>query len=167
MDIYTIYKYTSPSGKSYIGQTKNLTRRIYEHQKIDSNCTYFNKAIQKYGFENFILEILAEGVTDEEANILEPNFILEYNTLAPNGYNLLPGGKNHTHLEETKQKISNKKKGVSKSPEHVKKMSESRKGKIRGPYKIITSRKGIKRGPGVYEKMLATRMANKEAKLLE
>jgi hypothetical protein len=47
-----IYKYTSPYGKSYIGQT---TRSLKERAKTANGigyscCTYFFNAIQKYGF---------------------------------------------------------------------------------------------------------------------
>jgi group I intron endonuclease len=97
---YLIYKYTSPSNKNYIGQTKNLTKREKQHQSIKSKCTAFSSAIKKYGFDNFTLEILEQNLTLEEANIREPYWILFYNTLAPNGYNLMSGGNNSKHSEE-------------------------------------------------------------------
>ena len=82
-----IYKYTSPSGKSYIGQT---TYSLYDRAGLNGrcyqNCSTFYAAIQKYGFENFQVEILDE-VPKELLETKEAQYIQEYNTLLPNGYN--------------------------------------------------------------------------------
>jgi len=128
---YLIYKHTSPSGKSYIGQTSTirLTKRIWEHQNSDG-CRAFSNAIQKYGFENFCTTILIENLTLEEANILEEQFIKEHNTLYPNGYNLKSGGLNQFCSNETKQKISNSKQGSHRSEETKQKISNTKKGVI-------------------------------------
>ena len=89
-----IYKYTSPSGKSYIGQTMGS---LYSRAKSISTgigykkCSLFWKAIQKYGWSNFEVFILAE-LPIEKLNEAEQNFIQLYRTLSPNGYNLSSGG---------------------------------------------------------------------------
>lgn len=87
-----IYKYTSPSGKGYVGQTiRSLKERAKKNGVGYLPCTVFFRAIQKYGFENFKVEILGEfriEILDEK----EKEFILKENTLAPNGYNLQKGG---------------------------------------------------------------------------
>ena len=88
-----IYKYTSPSGKSYIGQT---IYSLKERAKTSSgsgysNCTIFFRAIEKYGFENFEYEILGEFPI-EELDEKEKYFIKKENTLQPNGYNIKIGG---------------------------------------------------------------------------
>jgi group I intron endonuclease len=106
METYLIYKCTSPSGKSYIGQTKNLTRRLTEHKRSTSTCRAFHSAITKYELTNFTHEILMEGLSSEEANYWEPALILEHNTLSPNGYNLMTGGNNSTPSDETRAKRS-------------------------------------------------------------
>ncbi len=90
---YLIYCHTSPTGKKYIGQTNNYNRRCSEH-KTTKRCPAFHNAIIKYGWDNFKHEILVDGLTIEEANILEEFYIKKYNTLAPNGYNLQTGGFN-------------------------------------------------------------------------
>lgn len=51
--IYTIYKHISPNGKAYIGQTKDYTQRVKDHQVKHSPCRLFKKSIDKYGWENF------------------------------------------------------------------------------------------------------------------
>lgn len=54
-----IYKYTSPSGKCYIGQTVNETRRKYGHRNNAFNGNHkdydkpFYRAIRKYGWDSF------------------------------------------------------------------------------------------------------------------
>lgn len=92
-----IYKYTSPSGKSYIGQTvQKLSDRAGHNGKNYIGCTYFWKAIQKYGWNSFFVEILGEFLI-EELNYQERRFIEIFNTLAPNGYNIQIGGDRQYH----------------------------------------------------------------------
>lgn len=86
-----IYKYTSPSGKSYIGQTI-YSKKIREGKdgKEYRECPVFYNAIQKYGIENFSYEILEEcdnSLLDEK----EKYYIKKYDTFN-NGYNLTEGG---------------------------------------------------------------------------
>lgn len=99
--------HTSPSGKSYIGITSNYNRRCKEHQKADTHCSIFKRAIDKYGWDNFIHEVLLEGLTLEQANKYEVFYIKEFNSLSPNGYNLVSGGyvnkKSDYLLEITRQ----------------------------------------------------------------
>jgi group I intron endonuclease len=115
---YLIYKHTSPSGQAYIGQTNNLHRRNICH--INTNgCRAFANAIKKYGWDNFTHEILAEGLSIEEANNLEEEFIKSYGTLSPNGYNLRTGGGNSSFSDETRAKLSEAGKRRT-MPEHLK-----------------------------------------------
>lgn len=87
-----IYKYTSPSGKSYIGQTKySLYDRACLNGRGYKNCSIFYSAIQKYGFENFDVEILDE-VREENLEVMEAFYIEKYKTLKPYGYNCYPKG---------------------------------------------------------------------------
>ena len=94
-----IYKYTSPSGKSYIGQTINsLERRARANGVGYKHCPVFYKAIQKYGFQNFTCEILKTITEDslenvgKQLDIWEQYYIDMYNSLSPNGYNIRAGG---------------------------------------------------------------------------
>lgn len=89
-----IYKYTSPNGKVYIGQTinslaqraKNITSGI-GYKK----CKAFWNAIQKYQFQNFQVDILEEVKVDQ-LNDREAYYIKKFNSIAPYGYNLTEGG---------------------------------------------------------------------------
>lgn len=102
---YIIYKHTSPSGKSYIGQTTNYKKRCWEHRGSSNKCIAFRNAIQKYGWDAFTHDILYSNLSIEDANILEEELIIKYNSIIPNGYNIKYGGVNHSHSDETKQKI--------------------------------------------------------------
>lgn len=101
-----IYKITNNiNGKVYIGQTINsLNRRFRQHCNRKDRSLYW--AIKKYSKENFTIEEIDGANSLSELNYLEQHYIFIYNSLAPNGYNLVPGGKNFTHLDSTKKKMS-------------------------------------------------------------
>ena len=85
---YVVYCHTSPSGKKYIGMSKNVKRRWEANGKNYKMCTKFYNAIKKYGWENITHEILEENLTKEEAERLEEFYIKELDTIN-NGYNML------------------------------------------------------------------------------
>lgn len=88
-----IYKWThKTSGKSYIGQSvQQPEQRKLEHK---SGGYYLYHAMQKHGEEAFTHEVIDWADSIEELNELEKRYITEYDTLAPNGYNLREGGGN-------------------------------------------------------------------------
>jgi group I intron endonuclease len=88
-----IYKHTSPSGKSYIGQSINsLKERLKSHisSAKSGKKSRFNDAVRKYGIENFISEIIEE-VDNQLLNEREIYWIDFYDTYH-NGYNQTLGG---------------------------------------------------------------------------
>ena len=131
---YTVYIRTNLiNGKQYVGQTKNFKRR--ESNWRDLSTRYANKLLtvdrEKYGLENFKVEILAEVETREEAWDLEQKFTLEYNTKYPNGYNMGNGGKTQEgtlHTDESKTNMSESHIGKKLSEDTKRKMSEVHKG---------------------------------------
>lgn len=99
-------------GKQYIGQTtQELRRRWAFHVCKRSGCTYLKNAIEKYGKENFKIEEIYKAQSLEELDRKEQEFIIKFNTLAPNGYNLTSGGERPVFSEEVKDKISRSSKG--------------------------------------------------------
>lgn len=130
---YLIYKHTSPSGKAYIGQTKNLRQRNASHKVPSAKHTPFRCAIQKYGWDAFKHEVLVENLTLDEANELEEQLIKEHNTIVPQGYNLRSGGENQLFTDETKQRLSQQRKGKPRSPEHQAKLNEAARNRVRSP----------------------------------
>ena len=109
-----IYCYTSPSGKKYIGLTsKTLSDRAGKDGSNYKPCLSFYRAILKYGFETFTVEILEDNLDYLTALEREKYYIKLYDTTNPEfGYNISIGGDapflNRHHTEETKQKISEK-----------------------------------------------------------
>lgn len=121
-----IYRYVSPSGKSYIGQTTDELKRKRQHKQAaynekDKSYNYkFHTAIRKYGFDSFKYEILYTifcNTLEELINILnekEIYYIGLYDSYR-NGYNMTIGGNQlhgelhpsyGTHLsEEHKEKL--------------------------------------------------------------
>ena len=91
-----IYKATNKiNGQSYIGlTTRTLRERQLEHQRhLNTENTYFHRAIKKYGIENFEWSIIDDSSNSEsELRQKETYYINKYNTLAPNGYNITTGG---------------------------------------------------------------------------
>jgi group I intron endonuclease len=105
-----IYKITNLiDNKCYIGQTINtIEERWRNHLKKSSNCIYLKHAIDKYGVDNFIVEQLEETDDLDMLNKFEIIYILKYNSLIPNGYNIKHGGNSGgKHNDETKEKIKN------------------------------------------------------------
>lgn len=136
-----IYKATNNiNGKSYIGQTiKKLKCRKSIHINSMNNKnirdTYFYKALNKYGKDNFTWEVLEECNSKEELDEMEFHYIKQYNTFNPNGYNLTYGGEGTwgwIPTEETRQKISKKHIGKKLSEDHKQKIK--RCGKDNGMY---------------------------------
>lgn len=137
-----IYKMTNKvNGKVYIGQTtRELDERTKEH--IRHNEIIVDKAIQKYGIENFTVEQIDLAENIDELNQKEMYWIEHYDCITPKGYNQCYGGNNtcgYHHKEESKQKMSIKKSqnyigegnpfyNKTHSEESRKKMSEARKG---------------------------------------
>jgi|688.fasta_scaffold802758_1 group I intron endonuclease len=126
------------NGKKYIGQTiqKDIKNRWYSHKNLKHKTVgkiLFN-AYNKYDFDNFKYKIICICF-DEDTNKYEEEYIAKYNTIYPNGYNLLPGGNNKKHNEYTKKILSEKMMGEKnpnfgkkRTPEQLKLMSEKMKG---------------------------------------
>jgi len=84
-----IYKITSPSGKIYIGQSKDITKRWkkYENLKCKNQIKIY-RSLLKYGVENHIFEIIEECEI-HELNNKERYYQEFYNVIGNNGLNLL------------------------------------------------------------------------------
>ena len=99
-----IYKYTSPSGKVYIGQTLNeyMRRAMWKNINHPYAGPYINRARAKYGYSNFKYDVLISLESDdesflrEEINRLEKYYIELYDSTNPSkGYNITIGGLGH------------------------------------------------------------------------
>lgn len=133
-----IYKYTSPGGKVYIGQTRNVRQR--RNAFLNKNKSYGGKKIDnarnKYGANNFLFNVLCVVETENLnelmflLNRLEKVHIKRYDSVQ-NGYNCNNGGGSmcgYKQSDETKSKISKANKGKAKTDEHKTKISISKTG---------------------------------------
>ena len=97
------------NGKRYVGQTTQpLKVRMAQH--MCGNCVV-DKAIQKYGIENFYCGVIKTCASKAELNYLEKFFIAVLKSKKPYGYNLTDGGEGTVgyHLSsESRAKISAK-----------------------------------------------------------
>lgn len=93
-----IYKIVNTiNDKVYIGYTsQTIQKRFIQHcsdAKTNKDNSVLHQAINKYGKEHFLIESLYEFDEDTEKwQDLEKSYILQYNSLVPNGYNILEGG---------------------------------------------------------------------------
>lgn len=144
-----IYMYTSPNGKSYIGQTirEEQRRKLWRSSRYHYAGDKIDRARKKYGNDSFKYDILFEKEfsTDEIAtiwlNVAEQYYIKLYDTVNK-GYNCEIGGGgfanhkgaiNHHHggyklSEETKRRIGEGAKAWQNTPEGKAKMAAARKG---------------------------------------
>jgi len=121
---FNVYMFTFPSGKSYIGRTCDFTRRLRNHLEKSSGCIYVRNCFKKFGISNVDITILKSGLQGAYlANQWEKFFIATFDTLAPNGLNLTPGGDGVCYTQEIRDKISKALKGRKLSKEHRKTLS--------------------------------------------
>ena len=140
-----IYKITNKiDGKIYIGQTieKDPFRRIRRHfqQVKTKGISYLKRSINKYGKDNFEIDILFCCLDSIYINDMEKYFISYYNCQIPNGYNIKSGGEQGGSLPEEVKKQQGLKvkewyknnshpfKGKKFSESHIEALSKARKG---------------------------------------
>ena len=108
---WTVYKHTAPNGKVYIG----ITCRKPEYRRKNGKGyigQIFGRAIEKYGWDNIQHEIIAEGLTKEEAGQMEIELIAKYRSNDSRfGYNDESGGFTPKQSYKTKKKNSEAHKG--------------------------------------------------------
>lgn len=92
---YGIYRITSPTERVYIGQSKNVKSRIRSYKSCDPDQKMIYNSIKKYGYENHVFEILIEGLTKEEVDIVEIGLIKVYKVHGLN-LNIAEGGNKGT-----------------------------------------------------------------------
>ena len=64
---YTVYVHISPSNKYYVGITKQKVARRWRYGSGYKQNKHFYSAIQKYGWNAFQHEIIANNLTKDEA----------------------------------------------------------------------------------------------------
>lgn len=110
-----VYRHTSPSGKVYVGITsKPRVADRWENGTGYAGCTYFKRAIAKYGWDNIKHEVLLAGISKSEA-IYSERYLVKWYKMHNISYNISNGGEGVS--------------GIKMSQEHKEKISRSMKGK--------------------------------------
>lgn len=123
---YCVYIHTSPSNKRYIGITSMNPKERWKNGRGYNHNKHFTNAIEKYGWDNFKHEILAENLTEQEACKMEAELIEKYNTFDSDyGYNHTTGGEiGKQHTNEVRRKQSELAKKMWEDEEYRAKMHE-------------------------------------------
>ena len=154
---YCVYVHVNKTnGKMYVGQTiyGNRPHKRWDNGNGYKNCPYFYNAIQKYGWDNFDHEVLANNLTAQEADNFETLLINILDTLDNNrGYNIEPGGvKNKSMSDATKKKLSEDRIG-DKNPMYGVRLVGEKNGMYGKHHsdetkqKISEAQKGVKKKP--------------------
>ena len=132
---YLVYMHTNNiNGKRYIGITRqNIKYRWRSDGSGYFRSPYFYNAILKHGWDNFEHSILADSLTKQEAASMEKAYIKEYRTQDNRyGYNMTAGGDGTSEFTVPKESVERRAammRGIPKSEEQRRKISESNKGK--------------------------------------
>ena len=105
MENYKLYIHKFPNGKVYVGITSQDVEERWRHGEGYKNQLVY-RAILKYGWDATSHQVLLSGMTKEEAEEREMEFISAFKSNNPEyGYNVSNGGNCYgTHSEETKRK---------------------------------------------------------------
>ncbi|MBN1046202.1 hypothetical protein DVW08_12705 [Clostridium botulinum] len=150
-----IYKVINKiNNKIYIGQTTQTIERRWEGHLYDCKKAKNNKfynAINKYGKENFKIEIVENDISSQALLNEREIYWIKFYDSYKSGYNSTLGGEESPmHYKAVREKVSSTNKGRVFSEEHRKKISIAHKGKPGTPYtekhkrymsKILTGRK--------------------------
>lgn len=150
---YSVYKHTNiTNGKVYIGITGGDPEKRWNRGRGYRGNSHMKNAIGKYGWDSFRHDIVSSGLTKEEACELEKALIFEYRSTDRRfGYNSSTGGESGAcgvvQSEETKnkrrssakkswankelrKKQSERLKGIKRSEETKKKISQAKTGNV-------------------------------------
>lgn len=164
---YTVYKHTAPDGRIYVGITSQKPAVRWQCGNGYKGNSYFTRAIQKYGWDNFSHEILFENISRDEAVKHEIELIARYKSNQRKfGFNISSGGesKSGTKIsqrqkdlisaaskgrivsEETRKKLSAASKRTWSNPEYVEHMREINSGEKNKMFgKKLSAEEKIKR----------------------
>lgn len=173
MSEYIVYMHTNKAnGLKYVGITQQKAGVRWQNGNGYRKQEHFWRAINKYGWDGFDHQIIAEGLTKEEACALEKRLIETYQTTDnTHGYNKSTGGESGSagveknaaqrraaskalkakwENEDFRRSRTEAAKRYFNTPEAIKKRAEARKGTHPSEEtraKMSANRKGRKTGP--------------------
>lgn len=130
--MYTVYIHVFPNGKRYVGVTSCKPHLRWGSNGCNYKNPYIKNAIAKYGWDSVEHQIIAEGLSAEQASQMEIELIEKYNSADRKfGYNISLGGiENKICSDETKEKLRQANLGKIMSDESKAKISKAVKGRI-------------------------------------
>ena len=151
------------NGKKYIGQSRNLIKRWGQHKtesRKDNPKMIVDKAIKKYGIDNFSFEILFECPLDM-LDDWETDMIRLYDSVRPRGYNCVDKCRGVSEKEIEKSRKRMKENNPMKNPDVVERVRNKLKGTHHNrvtEYQIEVTKKRMKennpmKNPDVVEKV--------------
>lgn len=151
MSSYKVYCWINKvNGKRYVGMTcQTMNKRAGSHMHGYCQTPHFWNAIQKYGEDAFECKILASGLTLEEADQKERNYIRRYRTRNPAyGYNIDKGGINHQTEATLAKQRQRTKEALANSPKmqaYRKRLSKEMPARVKDPSFRAAMSEGLKR----------------------
>ena len=140
-----IYKITSPSGRVYIGQSRDIEKRFKQYYR--NGCKRqirLTRSFDKYGIESHTFEIIEECEFNE-MNIRERYYQDLYDVIdihkGMNCFLVRTEEKPYVMTEESRLKRSAVHKGKVVSQETKDKMSKAHKGKVHSPEALAKQRR--------------------------
>jgi group I intron endonuclease len=145
---HCIYIFTSPSGKAYIGKTKDFKERRWDHITWANRGSHFpfHRAIRMYGIDNFEVELIP--CAESDLNFFEKLFIAFFRSFGK-VYNCTDGGdgmNGYSPSPEVRSRISNTLLEYYKNPESRKKTSEATKRGMAAP-DVVAKMKAFREKP--------------------
>lgn len=117
----------------YIGVTTRSVEKRWKYGHLQpggKGRSALKEAIKKYGKEAFTITHIASAKNAVDLSELEKILVSQYNTIAPNGYNLTPGGfENIVSSKEVRKKIADANRGKKRTPEQCVRFSVAQMGK--------------------------------------
>jgi group I intron endonuclease len=85
------------NNKVYIGQTISTLSERWSQHKCDSKRkhTAIANAMIKYGVDNFKMDLIEDDIPYIQLDEREIEYIKQYNSICPNGYNITDGGQTY------------------------------------------------------------------------
>ena len=128
-----IYKITSPTGKIYIGQTRNYASRMSGYKGLQCyKQTKLYNSINKHGWFSHVAELVSELPTDIDQEVLNAYEGLYYSFYKDLGFEMLnikETGSRGKHSPETRARMSRSAQGKKHTPTSKSKISASLTGR--------------------------------------
>lgn len=151
------------NGKQYVGMTTKTVKLRWEKGHLvkaeNGSALLLHAEIRKHGKSNFRIRQLGSSPNLKSLREAEKQFIAQYGTFTPKGYNLTLGGNGgcgYKFTEEQLRQLSKSHLGCKHTEESKKKIGQASKGRVHSAVvkeKMSQIQKAVWLRPGYKEKM--------------